>query len=891
MKLDLLYSICTGSLKFCATTGDGDSHGFYLEERQEREWRSFHKTLEHFPHSFQLEDQQQLSVNTCRKVLRSLQADLEAGLPTPLETARALNLLAYLHFQLGRPREALEHTEQALQQEGEERNVVSLGNRAAMLWSTGVRSRAKEQVRDLENLRNDDDFGYLVVKARAELAFSYTCLGGNVSSEAVPIFKEVIAKAEEPEVWLWKFGLAFTERRLADMNRISILTFDGEDTRLLNVLRILLEVIENCRSQNLKAKAYSEVAHLLQGRRGSKSQAKFEQVAQLDPVKACNKALELDSNDSFVLWKCGRIFRYAKLLDTSCELLKKSVEQRPTTVVYHHLGLTYKALATRKKYSCQGDFNGRGRGQNQRGGPRGRCKGYSERGRGREERWKAAEKHEDGPERCGREGRMSNVNVITGRYQEVSTSSEETTQRDIRSFQRTVKSPSRDAVKFSRTDPFVQEAMDAFKKAVELSEGENIPAVYDLALMHRALVELKEALKLLDTIQQARLKSMGTFDKINAYEQAGLILKDMSEMESDEERRKKLNEEGEFKLNMALYLCSSLCSRLPGLQHFIRDVWHAFPTLLQAAQDSDRHHTDKLREKARLYQLIKDHWQSMVLLQEIRNIDPKAAESPDYLKMCIENYVSLEHYDKALAFIKTLKCTAQGSALDLFEDDQYVQKVYVLAGRAALLKATSADKSNEAREYFSTAFFDAHSTDSDGAISSEDAESVDDGGDDDSWDVMLLHEDSAEVKAKALSDVLQSACGLKVTRMEEDCLPGRPKLDSIMRIMSRSRQVVVLAGARQVTAELRLLLEKAARKPATVTLLVEGDHVPKMMRSTSQRRSGSRSMVCPEELLIQGADGGGGGAYSHTKVQAVCDVFSFLTDIPSVSPHQGASCL
>ena len=51
-------------------------------------------------------------------------------------------------------------------------------------------------------------------------------------------------------------------------------------------------------------------------------------------------------------------------------------------------------------------------------------------------------------------------------------------------------------------------------------KGENIPAVYDLALMHRELDELEEALKLLDTIQQARLKSMGPFYKINAYELA-----------------------------------------------------------------------------------------------------------------------------------------------------------------------------------------------------------------------------------------------------------------------------------------------------------------------------------------------------------------------------------
>ena len=85
------------------------------------------------------------------------------------------------------------------------------------------------------------------------------------------------------------------------MNCTPVLPAYGEDARLLNVLRTLLEVIEKSRCQNLKAKDYSEVAHLLQGRRGSESQKMFEEEAQLDPVRACNKALELDSNDSFVL--------------------------------------------------------------------------------------------------------------------------------------------------------------------------------------------------------------------------------------------------------------------------------------------------------------------------------------------------------------------------------------------------------------------------------------------------------------------------------------------------------------------------------------------------------------------------------------------------------------
>ena len=379
-------------------------------------------------------------------------------------------------------------------------------------------------------------------------------------------------------------------------------------------------------------------------------------------------------------------------------------------------------------------------------------------------------------------------------------------------------------------------------------------------------------------------------DKINAYELAGLILKDLSETVSDEERKKRLKEEGESKLSMALTLCSSLCSRLPGLQNFFQHVWHAFPTLLQAARDSDRRATDKLREKARLFTLIKDNWQSMALLRETKGIDPKQAEDPDYLKMCIENNVSMEHYDKALAFLRILKCTAQGSVTDLFGDDQYVQKIYGQAGRAALLKATAADAPNDAGLYFSAAFSDTHSTDSGGTSSSEDADSGEEGDKEDSWDIMLLHEDSAKDKAIALSTVLEKACGLKVTRMDEECLPGRPSLESVMWVMSRSRQVVVLAGSPHVKGRLRLLLDKAARKPSTVVLLVEGDHVPKVMKSTTQRRCGSRSMVCPEELLSQSGGGGEGGLYPQTEVQAVCDVFSFLIDIPSVSPRQDGRC-
>ena len=65
----------------------------------------------------------------------------------------------------------------------------------------------------------------------------------------------------------------------------------------------------------------------------------------------------------------------------------------------------------------------------------------------------------------------------------------------------------------------------------------------------------------------------------------------------------------------------------------------------------------------------------MALLQEMESITPSKANDPQYFKMWVENYVDLGQYDKALTFLETLTLTARGSAMDLFEDDQYVQKV------------------------------------------------------------------------------------------------------------------------------------------------------------------------------------------------------------------------
>ena len=93
-------------------------------------------------------------------------------------------------------------------------NLVTLANKAVMLWRQLKLSSADDRKQLLHQIQAGcKDFRYLVVKAKAELAFSYTRLGPIFFPYPYQMFEEVLPQAKEPEKWLWKFGLALTWRR------------------------------------------------------------------------------------------------------------------------------------------------------------------------------------------------------------------------------------------------------------------------------------------------------------------------------------------------------------------------------------------------------------------------------------------------------------------------------------------------------------------------------------------------------------------------------------------------------------------------------------------------------------------------------------------------------
>ena len=137
-------------------------------------------------------------------------------------------------------------------------------------------------------------------------------------------------------------------------------------------------------------------------------------------------------------------------------------------------------------------------------------------------------------------------------------------------------------------------------------------------------------------------------------------------------------------------------------------------------------------------------------------------------------------------------------------------QVYIQAGRTELLKATTAEDVHRASSYFSEAFSDAldklrSSSEAQTSSSEDTADESSDKGDGPGWDVMILHEDSATEKAEEVAKVLREACGLRVTRMEEDCPPGRFVLDSLCWTMNRCRQVC-FEGIKTRTIDLKIII-------------------------------------------------------------------------------------
>ncbi|CAL1547077.1 unnamed protein product, partial [Lymnaea stagnalis] len=150
-----------------------------------------------------------------------LQDELKVDDDCKEEIIAKLNLYAWVEFKLGKIEEAKELNEEALKQTDRE-NITSVLSQAYILWKDGYDIKAQNCLDEAEGLKKGIEGEKLLTEAKAELAYSYSRLGGTENlSRAIEIYTDVVES--QPERYAWKYRLGLAHRRATHGNISTVL--------------------------------------------------------------------------------------------------------------------------------------------------------------------------------------------------------------------------------------------------------------------------------------------------------------------------------------------------------------------------------------------------------------------------------------------------------------------------------------------------------------------------------------------------------------------------------------------------------------------------------------------------------------------------------------------
>ncbi|KAH9519732.1 hypothetical protein Btru_070766 [Bulinus truncatus] len=291
--------------------------------------------LKDFPCNFNLVNVNRLSHQRLMSVKDNIEADLDRGDYLPEETLRNLNLLTWVMFRLNENDEALRLNKQALNMT-KRKSITSLGSLIFITAHLEYRMETKlKYVKELQDLKSQENFDSLLTEALAEQAYSYSRLGNaNNYKLCCELFERCTEKC--PENYLCKYGLGLAYRRLTEYN-LRCSDSDRLDPAELTekCTSILFEVAWGG-DIYLKGLAYAQLASLRQYnfQREQDDLFNFLNIQQL-----VRKAVRYGSRNPAVLTQCGKCLKMESI-DWSIDLLRRSLQLRKNSIAFHHLGLS-----------------------------------------------------------------------------------------------------------------------------------------------------------------------------------------------------------------------------------------------------------------------------------------------------------------------------------------------------------------------------------------------------------------------------------------------------------------------------------------------------------------------------------------------------------------------
>ncbi|KAK7115105.1 uncharacterized protein [Littorina saxatilis] len=784
---------------------------------------------------------------------------------------RSQNIATLLHWILGDSQEAKTSAVKAVEDEGS--SLLALSNWAFILWQRGETNQATQQLQKLEILRGGDPLIYedLEIAAQSEVLYLFTKLAHLFKPYAISKLHEKLLQ-RRPDNAHFKYYLALTLKRYTHpfyMARHPQVDFSPA---IRSAMKLLVEIKDReALSGDLRGKAAAELGEILSWQSNTILRAVVEKERRclgLETSQCFQDALRLADSNQEILVKAGKYYGFQGDLPRSKKLLEKAVSIRPESKAHYRLGATLKELALQAKRSSpqsdraseasphgHGDWRQPSRSVN-RGGGRGGGWGSNQ-------------------------GNWSNG----GRnWRNVSTSA--------------TGGPS-----LSRDDRYVQEAMNHFHKALELSVGENFPALNDLALLHIALGEYDEALS--RSLQILPLSPVTVLNISQATEHASLAWKNMAETEENSSKRRNLQELSDFCLSLTLINRCYFLMQTKDTTRLNADFWFSLHSLYTTVK---REPFQSLKSKTFsdervLLLIIKKNMDSLPVLRDLSHLTESQAEDAGKLKAIVEGYVRDRRYADAMLFLSLLKLTQQSPQLDDRVMADLDLRAHLLLAQDRLTKCVGEDPKGEdmntfaAKMLFERVFDNVFSprvasTTEDHAVQEVDGlpfsslllspppenipydPSSPELDDDVSQTVKirLLHDHHDEEAARdvtTLRDILQQICGLMTSVVTDEALLSSDEGAQLM---------LVVVGNKGISQEFSALIDQARRQASgprpihLLSLTLNSATLPETLR-------GHRSSTCSSQLLGQGQQ----GSSSEDRVRAVFELFCSLVGLPMES--------
>ena len=390
-------------------------------------------------------------------------------------------------------------------------------------------------------------------------------------------------------------------------------------------------------SPDLKARAAAELGEILGWQKEERIRNAVEDEKRrlgLTAAQCFDEAIRLAENSSAVLVCAGKYFRQQKNLTKSRELLQKAVDLRSDPKAHHQLGITLRHLALQE--------------------------------------W--------GP---GHAGAHQGYSPNQGSYPRAQGNQRDRRQQGFKpqAAAATVRTPT-----LRRDGRYVQEAIEHFRKCLELSYGENDLALYYLGMMHFDLGDYDLALQQFHKILELLLLNSIQFNK--AMEQAGLVLAEMAKGERHGERRESLEEMSQFCLNLTL---SNQCRKLLQKLRTTRmneTFWRSFYSLQRPLRHQTfrelRENTEK--DEGLLLTTAKNYSETLPVLKDLLGYSERKAEDASVLERAAQGYITDGRYGDALLFLSLLKLTHQRHVLATWRDADVYVRVHVLVAEDRLLR-------------------------------------------------------------------------------------------------------------------------------------------------------------------------------------------------------------